>query len=336
MGNLCSTDKPIFVHYSLTGSGNKSEVNDHPLELPIIDKTTGVIRTERMQSPSHFVWKIESFSKLLDAGWDKIESGSFEVDGRKWMLTLYPSGDTNHQGHGHISLYLSLLDTEELPISWELFVKFQFLVLDQIHDKYLVVQDVNEVCRFQRMRTELGFPQLLSLRDFKNSSNGYLLEDCCVFGVDVFVMKAATRGESFSTVKPLTSGNSYTFKIEKFSTIDKEYVESEVFTIQGTKWMLRLFQQDKNNNVALYLFLSSNPQDCNSKVYATCNAKMIDQVNGVQLVTRSEYHFSKEYGFEIFSIPLSDVKDASTGYLVNDTILLKVMFVYLSKVKHFS
>ncbi|KAM7267754.1 hypothetical protein ACFE04_009920 [Oxalis oulophora] len=136
-------------------------------------------------------------------------------------------------GMYHVSLdSRDVSHMEELPLSWDYFLKFQFLVYDQVHH----IQDVHEDCRFQRMKTEWGFAQLLPLDVFKEPSNGYLLNDSCVFGVDIFVVNGATRGDTFSVVKPLTSDKSYSFKIKKFSTIDKEYVYSDIFTINDMKW----------------------------------------------------------------------------------------------------
>ncbi|KAM7268586.1 hypothetical protein ACFE04_010752 [Oxalis oulophora] len=307
---------------------------------PIIDKTNGIIRTVRLQAPSHFVWKIESYSELLLSKWEKIESGTFQVDDRKWKLTFFPNGDHKHKGKGYISLYLSVLDTDELPLSCDLSVKFQFLVFDQIHDNYLVIQDVRDVFRFQRMKTEWGFAMLLSLDEFKDPSNGYLLDDCCIFGVDLFVIKGATRVETFSVIKPRLSANSCSFKIEKFSTIEEEYVKSEEFTIKDMQWKLKLYPKgdsDGKDHVSVYLLLASDKPDYSSKVYTKFKFRLIDQVHSNHLERECNYGFydSNGWGFPCF-VSLSKVNDASKGYLLKDTMIVEAQIDYLSTVKHFS
>ncbi|KAM7266988.1 hypothetical protein ACFE04_009154 [Oxalis oulophora] len=306
----------------------------------MIDKTNRTIRTVRLPAPLHFIWKIESYSTLLESKWEKVESGTFEVDGRKWKLTFYPNGDLHHEGEGYISLYLSLLDTEELPLCSDLFLKFQFLVYDQVNYKYLVIQDVHEVCRFQRMKTEWGFAQLLPLGVFKKPSNGYLFDDSCIFGVDIFVVKGATRGDTLSVVKPPTSDKSYSFKIKKFSFIDKA-VYSDVFTINDMKWKLAIYpkgsDQKAKDNVSLYLRLDSKLPDHNSKVYVKYKLRLIDQVHAKHLERKVDYGFHNKLGFGYPRFALQkDVHDASKGYLVKDTIIVEVEIDYLSIVKHFS
>ncbi|KAM7268322.1 hypothetical protein ACFE04_010488 [Oxalis oulophora] len=306
----------------------------------MFDETSRTIRTTRVHAPLHFVWKIDCYSTLLESKWEKIESGAFEVDGRKWKLTFYPNGDNKRKGEGYISLYLSVLDTEEeLPLSWDLFLKFQFLVFDHVNNKYLAIQDVHEVCHFQRMKTEWGFARLLPLDVFKEPSNGYLLDDSCVFGVDIFVVKGGTRGDTFSVVKPLTIDKSYSFKIENFSTIVKRFVESDVFTIQDMKWKLQLYpkgDQKAKDNVSLFLHLDFK-LPVHNKVYAKYKLRLIDQVHAKHLERTVDYGFQDKVGIGYPRFALQkDVHDASKGYLVKDTIIVEVEIDYLSIVKHFS
>ena len=42
-------------------------------------------------------------------------------------------------GSGHISLYLAIVETENLPLGWEIYVNFKLFVFDQIQDKYLTI-----------------------------------------------------------------------------------------------------------------------------------------------------------------------------------------------------
>nr|POE45250.1 hypothetical protein CFP56_43012 [Quercus suber] len=43
--------------------------------------------------------------------------------------------------NGHISLYLEITETGELPLGWEVNASFKLFVFDQIRDEYLTVQE---------------------------------------------------------------------------------------------------------------------------------------------------------------------------------------------------
>lgn len=60
--------------------------------------------------------------------------------------------------------------------------------------------------RYHQMRTEWGFSKLLSLHTFEDSTNGYLLDDSCLLGVEVFVIKYAGKGECLSMIIKGASG----------------------------------------------------------------------------------------------------------------------------------
>ncbi|KAM7488800.1 hypothetical protein LguiB_026284 [Lonicera macranthoides] len=90
----------------------------------------------------------------------------------------------------HISLYLAIRDTVSLPQGWEVNVRFKFSVYDHVRDKYLTIQEVDDrIWHFHWRKTKWGFDKLLSVDLFNNTSNGYLFEDSCEFGTEVFVVK---------------------------------------------------------------------------------------------------------------------------------------------------
>lgn len=162
----------------------------------------------------------------------------------------------------HISLYLAIADTNTLPLGWEANVNFKFFVFDHIRDIYLTIQGnlslhanfFTSICisliiyvlvfvnaevgsrRFHRTKTEWGFDQFLPLNTFNNASNGYLHDDCCVFGAEVFVIHQSSKGECVSFVKPPAYNNTYTWKVDKFSAFHKESRLSEEFHIGEHKW----------------------------------------------------------------------------------------------------
>ena len=86
------------------------------------------------------------------------------------------------------------------------------------------------------MKKEWGYARLLSLETFKDSSNGYLYNDSCVFGVEIFVINCTGKWESLSLIKNPSNGT-FTQKIRNFSMLDKYRANfSDVFNVGGVNW----------------------------------------------------------------------------------------------------
>ncbi|KAF4380327.1 hypothetical protein F8388_024620 [Cannabis sativa] len=113
----------------------------------------------------------------------------FEAGGYKWQLSFCPNKDKNL-----LSLYLTIIwcndDDDESDdiapsIGWEVNVNFTLFVYNQTKDNYLAFQVVR---RFHEMKKEWGFEQIISLETFKDVHNGYVVNDSCVFGAEVFTI----------------------------------------------------------------------------------------------------------------------------------------------------
>ncbi|KAJ8900321.1 hypothetical protein K2173_024961 [Erythroxylum novogranatense] len=152
---------------------------------------TGIMRSTRDIHPEHYSIRISRFSLLAERQ-EKYESYPFEAGGYKWRLLLYPKGNSKcFDSKGYISLYLAIQDTDSFPKQWEVYVDFKVLVFDHIHNNYSVFQDLG-VKRFHELKTVFGFNKLLSLEAFNDVRNGYLDDDSCIFGAEVFVIKQPT------------------------------------------------------------------------------------------------------------------------------------------------
>ncbi|XVE67960.1 hypothetical protein DITRI_Ditri09bG0029900 [Diplodiscus trichospermus] len=198
-------------------------------------KKPEIKRVTRDLPPAHYLFNIESFSLLVNTGVEKYESHAFEVGGYNWRLSLYPDGNKKSNGNGFISLYLQIEDTENLPCPWEVNANFRFFILDQIRDKYLTIEEGDGVIkRFYQMKTEWGIAQLLSLDHFKDASNGYLVDDSCTFGVEIFVIKQTGKLERLSMIKP-SRNNTITFRLKSYSKSSDRCL-SDIQTIGDSKW----------------------------------------------------------------------------------------------------
>ncbi|PHT81271.1 hypothetical protein T459_14286 [Capsicum annuum] len=143
--------------------------------------------------------------------------------------------DGNGDGQGHISVYLAIVGPSSLHVDWEVNASFRFLIFDQIHDNYTVMKDTLARTKFAltqewSIKTEWGYSKCISHETFKDPSNGYLVNDECIFGVDVYVIKNQRIGECFS----LNDADPYKheWKIAEFTKLTNK-VYSEEFTVKG-------------------------------------------------------------------------------------------------------
>ena len=186
-------------------------------------------------------------------------------------LVVYPNGNENKNVNDHISLYLEMVDTSSLGFGWEVYAIFRLFVLDQNKDEFLILQGwllystvftiilfliiylrancdlgslhhvvdaMGKERRFHGLKLEWGFDQFIPLEEFNDASNGYLVDDTCVFGAEVLVKERnKCKGECLSMTK-LTSASIYkhVWKIENFSKLEAKLYESEVFVAGDQKW----------------------------------------------------------------------------------------------------
>ena len=93
--------------------------------------------------------------------------------------------------------------------------------------------------RFHGIRTEWGFDRFIPLSTFNDAENGYLVDDACVFGAEVFVHNferiTTGRGECLSMVEEPVS-RKHLWRIENFSKLDSEFKESHILYSGDKKW----------------------------------------------------------------------------------------------------
>ncbi|KAF4379583.1 hypothetical protein F8388_023600 [Cannabis sativa] len=182
----------------------------------------------RIVVPSHFLLKIESFHSLSKASAVVSYKSEFETGDYKWQLSIFPNGDTENGGEGHMSVSLELLNSKSLPIGWEVHALFTFFLYDQIRDQYVTSQGNAKLMRFHSMRTKWGIPKYIELETFNDGSNGYLVNESCAFGAEVFVVKNTFKGECLSMiVDPIET--IHTWKFKAISIKNQEWYESDPF-----------------------------------------------------------------------------------------------------------
>ncbi|KAM1086420.1 hypothetical protein ACFX2B_011928 [Malus domestica] len=290
----------------------------------------GILRKISDAPPTHYTVKIQSVSLLTKKSVEKYESGDFEAGGHKWKLVFYPNGNKNRNVKEHISLYLVRSGSNALQVSSEVYAVFRLFLLDQNNGNYTVFQEEKERC-FHGLKPEWGFDQFLSHKVFNEASNGFLIDDNCVFGAEVFVSKESMtgKGECLSMVKdPVMYKNIW--RIDNFSKLVGESYDSKVFTAGDQKWKMQLYPKGKGNGIgthlALYLALAepkSLPPGC--KIYAEFTLRLLDQVNGRHQFGKANHWFSasdSEWGWWRF-ITLGFLNQASMGLVSKDTCIVE-------------
>ncbi|XP_059283995.1 MATH domain and coiled-coil domain-containing protein At3g58200-like isoform X2 [Lycium ferocissimum] len=242
-------------------------------------------------------------------------------------MIIYPDGMGSNKGSEHISVYLAISRTSFLPAGWEVNAIFTFFVFNQLCDNYLSVR--GKMRRFQPIKSLWGLPKFLSHRTFKEASNGYLADDKCVFGAEVFVVQRQAISECLSMVK---SNDSFKreWRICNFSNLGEDWF-SEEFTVGDYKWKLWLYPKgdvkNKGRNISIFLCsVDAKDFDRHQKVKANCNICLKDQINGGCKKLSYCIWFSTtrvNWGFPGF-MPLTELHDQKKGYLVNDCIVVEV------------
>ncbi|MBA0791488.1 hypothetical protein Gohar_016065, partial [Gossypium harknessii] len=135
--------------------------------------------------------------------------------------------------------------------------------------------------RYYQMKTEWGIAQLLSLDHFNEASNGYLVDDCCTFGVEVFVIKQTGKLERLSMMKQ-PPNTTITFQLQNYSKLYYERYTSSVQTIGDSKWELIVYPRGNGTakNIALSVFLGlveAQKLPPKGKVYAKYKLRVRDR-----------------------------------------------------------
>nr|XP_011463654.1 PREDICTED: uncharacterized protein LOC101297142 [Fragaria vesca subsp. vesca] len=131
-----------------------------------------------------------------------------------------------------------------------------------INQMSLKLEDTNDAftkktCIHGAIRS-VGFDKLIPLEEFTDVSNGFLVDDTCVFGAEVFVCKERRTGkwQCLTRVKGAPVYR-YVCKVEKISKLGAEVCRSEPFSAGGCNWKIKLYPdgngQAKGSHVSLFL-----------------------------------------------------------------------------------
>ncbi|KAL9139889.1 hypothetical protein ABFS82_O000100 [Erythranthe guttata] len=150
------------------------------------------------------------------------------------FVNLYTKLILNFNGKDsdYISVNLAMTDTSSLPTNWEVNVVFNIFLFNQISGHYLYSPGITR--RFQTMKFEWGLSKFISKEIMSDPSNGYLFNDTCVFGAEVFVIERQAAVECLS-LDNVDTRYKHDLKISDFSKLQETW-NSAYFIAGGHKW----------------------------------------------------------------------------------------------------
>ena len=306
-------------------------------------------------------WTIPHFCTMkVDKDGGK-SSDIFSIGGHKWKLYVYPMGRDSGKDK-FVSLYLQLADdTKKLPKGWQVPVFSTFSVICQ-HDPIKSHKEDGEDI-FNAVDKTWGWNDFIPLLKFYDVDNGFLVNDTMIIKskmevkapepvpapappkADVQNTKAASAAApspapakevvSVNAASPL--GGTYIWTIPNFSKLKVNkcgWKSSDVFSIGGHEWWLwvnpRWDWSGKTKTVSLFLVLADNANELrkDGNVTAAFSLSMIcqhDRDKSHKKEVNHEFHVKAKAvsrGWPDF-ISLTDLRDDSRGFLVNDTVIIK-------------
>ncbi|XP_060970290.1 uncharacterized protein LOC133037300 [Cannabis sativa] len=306
---------------------------------PLTTKPSSPLTTvlhERDALPSHNLLKVKSFSTLAKSSIEKL-SNDFEAGGYKWNFCIYPNGDKSKDGEDYISVYLEILETITLPAGWEVNAIFNFFLFDHIRDKYVGTQDAS-VRRFHCMKKQWGVVKFIDLETFNDPYNGYLVNDTCSFGIEVFIVKTRSKAECLTLIdNPVTHKASWSFSAVTKGT--RKLLETPFVVGGDYKWRLLFYpsgyqiEGNKINNItSVFLNVDTSTLSAGTKLLVHFTFRLEDKKNGKHFERSDTKLFgSAARGFREF-ISETKFRDPENGLLVNDECLIRVEYEVLGVV----
>ncbi|XP_047309364.1 uncharacterized protein LOC124912760 [Impatiens glandulifera] len=285
-------------------------------------------------SPQHLTIKM-SFSLMLKSSLQEYISDQFQVGDYKWKLHMHRDAE----GEGCISLYLEMVDTSFFDIGWSVNAVIKFFVLDQNTNKYYTTPGPDSVVRFHMLRKRSGIDRFIDLPTFELSSNGYLVDDKCVFGAEVFLIKQTSKVEMLILQDEDSSFTaSHIWKIKSFSSRPLERFVSEIFIWGDFKWRIGLFPVgngvSKGNSITVYLSLDESTLPKNSRVYAKYKICLLnkEESDNIDFIGYKYFTALVPYSGIIKLFVLDEFLDVEKGFLVDNLWSIEVKVTILGVV----
>ncbi|WOG94653.1 hypothetical protein DCAR_0313949 [Daucus carota subsp. sativus] len=190
--------------------------------------------------------------------------------------------------------------------------------------------------RFDRVKCKWGFSKFIALEIFKEPSHGYLVENTCFIGAEVYVIRNSGLRECLSISDFPGVSYKYTWTITQFSKLGS-FCQSDEFVVGGYNWKLALCPKGnaKNEGCCMSLYLQSVDSQHFSpaqKVKAKFKVTLKDQKRGMNDVTYADIFWfdSSVKCWDCGSfIELKILKDEEYGFIYEDQCVIEAQLTVL-------
>ncbi|KAF3968431.1 hypothetical protein CMV_007678 [Castanea mollissima] len=150
-------------------------------------ETTSTVEAQAVNDLSsvRFTWTIDNFSRRNRK---RLYSDVFFVGGYKWRILLFPKGNNVN----HLSMYLGVADSTNLPYGWSRYAQFSLSVINQIHNKYSIRKETQG--QFNARERDWGFTSFMPLGELYDPGRGYLVNNTCI--VEAAVAESVPRAQT--------------------------------------------------------------------------------------------------------------------------------------------
>ncbi|KAI3881466.1 hypothetical protein MKX03_027163 [Papaver bracteatum] len=137
---------------------------------------------------SRFKWRIESVSKLSE---ENHFSPIFVLGPHKWGCVI----------NGYLSAYVVAVECKNSR-----YAKFSLAVIDRTNKGNTLRKDTeDQMFQFTDDENDWGFDDLIELKELKDPSNGYIVNDVCIVEVEICLNSKLVPMESIEERDPVTS-----------------------------------------------------------------------------------------------------------------------------------
>ncbi|MED6113241.1 hypothetical protein PIB30_068985 [Stylosanthes scabra] len=145
---------------------------------------------------SKYTWTIKNFSKLKC---EKLYSETFFTGNRPWRIRIHPKGKKGK----HLSIYLSVGDHANFPADWSITATFELSLINQLDSDDTITHEGEHTYKKNScgMICAYGFPSFVSLAEFRDPDEGFLVKDRCIIVAEVSVENSGH--EDTNNVNPL-------------------------------------------------------------------------------------------------------------------------------------
>ncbi|XP_015951329.1 MATH domain and coiled-coil domain-containing protein At3g58360-like [Arachis duranensis] len=159
-----------------------------------------------------FTWTINNFSEF---NCKMLKSDTFFAGSHPWrILVFYPEGENDEdEDECNLEICLDAGHSANLPDYWNRYASLKLFLINQVDDKMTITDSLYE--GFHKHTVECGCILLEILMDidkFRDSKNGFLVNDTCIIVAEVSLNNNASIGRELIDFKGVAK-------------IEKDYVE---------------------------------------------------------------------------------------------------------------